>query len=169
MSFRSTGNAITADCDPLVKATKFILKPKVDIGMLQKSLRGQVDINLTHPECKNVRIPFDTLAEFKVDPRIVYVRDAVPQKSVKKKISVLSNYGEEFEVESATSKKGSVKVLAREKVSNGYEFELQITPPAPEAKRRVFTDVLSVKVRGGQQLQITCYGIYSRTGARASR
>ena len=164
--FKSTGNGITADYDPLVKATKFVLKPEIDREKLRKGMRGQVEIGLTHPECKTVRIIFDTLAEFKADPRVIYVRDAEPRKPVIKKIRVLSNYNEDFEVESASSKKDTVKVLTQEKVDNGYQFELQITPPAAESKRRVFTDVFSVKIKGGQQLQITCYGIYSRKASK---
>ena len=160
--FKSTGNAIIADYDPLVKATKFVLKPKIDMEKLRKGMRGQVEIGLTHPQCETVRIVFETLAEFKADPRVIYVRDAEPRKQVIKKIRILSNYNEDFEVESASSNKGTIKVLTQEKVDNGYQFGLQITPPAAESKRSVFTDVFSVKIKGGQQLQITCYGIYSR-------
>lgn len=167
--FAATGNVISADYDPLVEATKFVLKPTVNIGGLQKSLRGQINISLTHPECKNIRIVFDTLPEFKVDPRVVYIRDAEPQKPVKRKVSVFNNYSEDFEVEYTSSKKGTIKVLAQQKVQNGYEFELQVTPPAPEAKRMVFTDMFSVKIKGGEELKVTCYGIYSRKGAKASR
>ncbi|HIJ52684.1 MAG TPA: DUF1573 domain-containing protein [Planctomycetes bacterium] len=165
--FKSTGNTITADFDPSEKATKFVLKPKVDIEKLRKGLRGQLEIGLTHPECKKITIVFDTLAEFKLDPRIVYVREAEPQKPVTKKVWVFSNYGEDFEVESTSSKKGTVKVLTQKKIRNGYELELQITPPDAEAKRRAFTDVFSVKIKGGRQLQITCYGIYSKKAAKS--
>jgi len=161
-SFKSTGDSITADFDPSVKAATFVLKPKTDIEKLRKGLRGQVEISLTHPECKKVTIIFDTLVEFKVDPRVIYVRDAVPQKPVTKKVWIFSNYNESVEVESTSSKKGFAKVLTQEKVRNGYQFELQITPPTAESKARVFTDVFSVKLKGGQQLQITCYGIYAR-------
>ncbi|HUS74117.1 MAG TPA: DUF1573 domain-containing protein [Sedimentisphaerales bacterium] len=168
-NFKSTGDAITADYDSLVKATKFVLKPKVDNEKLRKGLRGQVEISLTHPECKTVRIVFDTLPKFKVDPRLVYLREAEPQKPVKKKVSVFSNYSEDFEVESTTSEKGTIKVLTQKKVGNGYEFELQITPLDAKAKRGVFTDVFSVKIKGGEELKITCYGVYSRKGAKASR
>ena len=167
-SFKSTGDSITADFDASVKAETFVLKPKIDIEKLQKGLRGQVEISLTHPECKKVTIIFDTLAEFKVDPRVVYVREAVPQKPVTKKVWIFSNYNEDVEVESTSSKKGIVKVLTEEKVRNRYQFELQITPPASGSKARVFTDVFSVKLKGGQQLQITCYGIYARKTARSS-
>ncbi|MBW8040479.1 MAG: DUF1573 domain-containing protein [Planctomycetes bacterium] len=167
--FKSTGNGITVDYDPLVKATKFVLKPQVDTEKLQKRPRGQVEIGLTHPGCKSVMIIFETLAEFKTDPGVVYVREAEPRKPVTKKIRIFSNYNEDFEIESASSKKGIVKVLNQEKIRNGYQFELQITPPAAESKRRVFTDVFSVKLKGGQQLQVTCYGIYSRKGTKSSR
>lgn len=167
-SFKSTGDSITADFDASVKAETFVLKPKIDTEKLQKGLRGQVEIGLTHPECKKVTIIFDTLAEFKVDPRVIYVREAVPQKPVTKKVWIFSNYKEVVEVESTSSKKGIVKVLNQEKVRNGYQFELQITPPAAESKARVFTDVFSIKLNGGQQLQMTCYGIYARKTARSS-
>lgn len=166
--FKSSGNGITADFDPLVKATKFVLKPKIDNEKLQKGPRGQVEIGLTHPGCKRVSIIFELLAEFKVDPRVVYVRDAEPQKPVTKTIKVSSNYSEDFEIESTSSKKGTVKVLTQEKVGKLYQFELEITPPAIESKRRVFTDVFTVKIKGGQQLQITCYGIYSRKSQNRS-
>ncbi len=160
--FKSTGDSITADFDPSVKAASFVLKPKTDMQKLRKGLRGQVEISLTHPECKKVIIIFDTLAEFKVDPRVVYVREAEPQKPVTKKVWVLSNYGEDIEVDSTSSRNGTIKVLAREKILNGYQFELQITPPVSESKRRVFTDVFYVQLKDAPKLQITCYGIYSR-------
>lgn len=165
----TTGNVITADYDPLVKATKFILKPKVNILGLKKSLRGQINISLTHPECKSIRIAYDTLSEFKAEPRVVYIRNAELQNPVTKKLSVINNYSEDFEVESTSSKNGTVKVLAQKKVQNGYEFELRITPPTPDPKRRVFTDVFYVQIKGGERMQITCYGIYLKTGAKASR
>ena len=165
--FKSTGDSITADFDPSEKATKLVLKPKVDIEKLRKGLRGQVEIVLTHPGCKKITIVFDTLAEFKLDPRIVYVREAEPQKPATRKVWVFSNYSEDFEVESTSSKNGTIKVLSQKKVRNGYEFELQITPPDTETKRRVFTDVFYVKIKGGQQLQITCYGIYSKKAAKS--
>jgi hypothetical protein len=161
-SFKSTGDSMTADFDPNLKDTKIVLKPVIDPEKLRRGLKGQVEIGLTHPLCKKVDIIFDTLPEFKVDPRVVYVREAVPQKPVTKQVRIFSNYNEEFEIESATSQKGSVKVLKEEKISNGYLFELEITPPALGSTRRVFTDVFSVKLKGGQVMQITCYGIFAR-------
>jgi len=167
-SFKTTGDSITAEFDPTVKSTKFVLKPTVDQEKLKKGLKGQVEIELTHPLCKKVSILFDTLDEFKIDPRVVYVREAEAQKPVTKKVSIFSNYNEEVEIESTSSKKGTVKVLSKEKIRNGYQLELQIIPPALDSKRRVFTDVFSVKLKGGQEMQITCYGIYSRNTSKTS-
>jgi hypothetical protein len=168
-SFRSTGDAITADFDPSVKAEKFVLKPKLDMEKLQKALRGQVAIELTHPQCKKISIVSDALAEFKVDPRVIYIRDAKPQKPVTRQVRIFSNYNEDVEVESASSKKGFVKVISDEKIRNGYQCELQITPPAAASKSRVFTDVFTVKLKGGQELRITCYGHFSTKNTRSSK
>jgi hypothetical protein len=168
--FKSTGDSITADYDPLVKSTKLVLKPKVDIQKLRKGLRGQVEISLTHPECKKARITFDTLPEFKMDPRVLYIRDVEPEKQITKEVRVLSNYNEDFEVESTSCKKGTVKVLTQKKVESGYQFELQITPPAVRATRRsVFTDVFYVKIKSGPQLQVTCWGRYTKKPTKPSR
>ena len=163
--FKSTADSITADFDSSVKESSFVLKPKVDMEKLGKGLRGNIEIGLTHPECKKITILYDTLSEFKTKPRVIYVREAEPLKPVTKTVSVLSNYNEDVEIESTSSKKDTIKVLTQEKVRNGYQFELQITPPAVESKRRVFTDVFTVVLKGGQQLKVTCYGIYSKKPA----
>ncbi|MHC4694032.1 MAG: DUF1573 domain-containing protein [Planctomycetota bacterium] len=165
--FKSTGNSITADFDPSVKAASFVLKPKTDMEKLRKGLRGQIDSSVTHPECKKVTIIYDTLAEYKIDPRIVYVREAEPKRPVTKKVRVFSNYDEDVEIESTSSRNGTIKVVGKEKIRNGYQFEIQITPPAAEAKRRVFTDVFYVKLKDAEKMQITCYGIYSKKAAKS--
>ncbi len=166
--FESTGGSITADFDSSVKRTSFVIRPKVDMEKLRKGMRGQINVSLDHPECKKITVSFETLADFKIDPRIVYVREAEPQKPVTKKVRILSNYNEDFEIESTSSKNGTIKVLAQEKIRDGYQFELQITPPEQESKRRVFTDVFTVELKGGQLLNITCYGIYSRKSAETA-
>jgi hypothetical protein len=122
--FKSTSDAITADFDSSVKRTSLVIRPKVDMEKLGKGMRGNIEIGLTHPECKKITILFDTLTKFKIDPRVVYVREAEPQQPVTKKVSVLSNYNEDVEIESTSSNKGIIKVLAQEKIRNGYQFEL---------------------------------------------
>ena len=160
--FKSTADSITVDVDYSVKATKFVLQPKVDIEKLRKGLNGLIDISLTHPECDKVTIPFSVLPKFKVSPPSIVVFNAKPQESIRREVWILDNYGEDFEVESALSTKGIIKVLSQEKKDNRYQFELEITPPAAEDKPKIFTDVLIVNIKGGEKLKITCRGFYSR-------
>jgi len=159
--FKSTANSITADYDPAMEATSFVLQPKVDIERLQKSSNGYINISLTHPECKTVLIPFKALSEFKVSPSVINMFNVEAQKPVTRQLWVLNNYGEDFEIESASSKKGTIKVLHEEKVGRRYKFELEIMPPATEDNKRIFTDEFIVNTRGGKWLQVPCRMFYA--------
>ena len=158
--FRATANCITADVDPSVKEKEFVLKPKIDMEILKNVLNGQIEINLTHPECSLISIPFDILPRFKVEPQAIIVYKAEPQQPVLREIWVLNNYNEDFEVESTSSKKDIIKVLNQQKVENSYKFELQITPPPAENNKR-FTDTFFIKIKDGEELKINCSGFYS--------
>lgn len=162
IDFKSTANSITADYDRSVTATSFVLEPKVDIEKVQKSLRGHVSISLTHPECKSVLIPFNALAEFRASPSVISVFNVEPQKPVKRELWVLDNYDEDFEVESAFSEKGTIKVLSQDKVGRRYKFELEIMPPAAESNPRVFTDTFIVNIKGGKKVEVICRGFYAK-------
>jgi len=159
-SFKTPQNCITAAFDSSVKKTKFVLEPKVDIEKLKKNLRGYIRIGLTHPECDTLTINFNALPRFKITPYSIIVRNAEPQKPVKRVVWILNNYGEDFQIDSVSSKNDAIKVLSREKVDSRYKLELEITPPAGD-KRRVFTDVLYVNIKGGDKLAINCHGFYA--------
>jgi hypothetical protein len=126
-------------------------------------LNGRIEIDLTHPECKTISLSLNTLPKFQIAPRSIIARGLEPNKPIVKQLRILNNYNEDFELESTSSKKGIVRVLSKELVSNGYELQLQITPPAAGNKSRVFSDVLSVKIKGGKKLDVPCSGFY--TGA----
>lgn len=169
IGFKSTGNTITAEFDRSAKATSFVLQPKVDIEKLQKSLNGHININLTHPECKTLLIPYSTLPEFTISPSVISVFNVEPGKPVTRKLWVLDNYNEDFKVASTSSEKGFVKVLSQEKVvlsqekvGSRYKFELQLTPPGADNNPRVFTDKFIVNIEGGEKLEIICRGFYSK-------
>ena len=159
--FKSTANSITVDFDASVKKTKFVLEAKVDMEKLRRGLNGSISISLTHPECRTVTIPFITRPRFKITPLSIYILNAEPQKPIKRKVWIFNNYGEDFEIESALPQKGIIKVLSQEKVRSGYQFEVEITPPAIEGKKRFFKDVFVVKIKGGERLQISCRGFYN--------
>jgi len=159
--FKSTADCITADVDSSVEATKFILEPKVDMEKLNSNLKGRVDISLTHQEEKTVEILFDVLPKFTIIPPLILAFNAEPQKPIVRRVSVLNNYGGNFEIESALSKDNMVKVLSREKIRNGYQLVVEITPPPAEGKTR-FSDMLVVKIKDGDELRLVCRGFYAR-------
>jgi len=163
--FRSTANCITADYNPSVKDTKFVLQPKVDMDKLEKTLNGRIEIGLTHPECKMVAISLRALPRFRVAPGAIVIHGANPQKPVVKKVRIYNNYKDDFKLESALSKKGIVEVVNHKKINNGYELELKITPPPAGSETRGFTETFLVKVKGGKDLEIPFNGFYPRTAA----
>jgi len=162
-SFKSTANCITADFNPSVEATKFVLQPKVDMAKLENTLNGRIEIGLSHPECKTVSVNLNTLPKFKIAPRSIIVRGMDSREPIVKKLRILNNYDEDFELESVWSSNGAVKVLSNAIVRNGYELELEITPPASKNNKRIFTDKFFIKTKEGLQLEIPCNVYYSKT------
>lgn len=158
-SFRATGNAITADYDPSLRATSHVIQLKINTKKLQRRTRGNISISLTHPGSATVVIPFDALPRFRLKPPSIALLNAEPGKPTKKEVWVLNNYGEDFEVESVSSAKEIIKVLSRQKIGNGYKFKLEITPPADTSSGR-FVDVLNIYIKGGQKLKVNCNGFY---------
>jgi len=159
--FKSTADCITADFNPSMKATRFVLQPKVDVEKLKKVSRGRIEIGITHPQCNTVTTLFNMRPRFKINPRSITVREAKPGAPIVRKVQILNNYEENFEIASVSSKKGAVRVLSQERLYNGYELELNITPPAAEATTRVFSDVFFVNIKGAERLEIPCSGFYS--------
>ena len=164
LQFKSTANCITADFDSSVEATKFILEPKVNIDAMPKNSKGRVTINLTHPEGKTATILFSVLPRYTVKPSMILVWDAKPEQPVVKKIDVLNNYRTDFEIESVSSDRNIVgmKVLEQRKITNGYQLDLELIPPAVDNKTG-FVDELSVHIKGGEKLTVRCTGRYPKT------
>ncbi len=156
--FKSTADCITADVDSSVEAIKFILEPKVDMEKLNNNLKGHIDISLTHLEEKTVEILFDVLPKFTIIPPLILAINAEPQKPIVRRVSVLNNYGGNFEIESALSKDNTVKVLKQEKIRSGYQLVVEITPPSAKS----FSDMLIIKIKDGDELKLVCRGIYAK-------
>ena len=166
--FKSTADCITADFDPTVEATEFVLEPKIDAEKLKKSLKGRVNITFNHPQGKNATIVYSVLPKYTVNPPLLIIFDAVPDKPIVRKISILNNYKKEFEIESLSSKSNvvDIEVLEQKKISNGYQLEVAITPPADEGKTK-FSDQLLVSIKDGEELPIRCNGYYTKRKAEA--
>ena len=54
--------------------------------------------------------------------------------------------------------------MSHKKFGNGYELELQITPPS--SGERVFTETFYINLKDGKKLEIPLSGFYSRTVAQ---
>jgi hypothetical protein len=158
--FKATADSITADFDPQAKATEFVLKPKADLAKLEHNLRGRISIAVTHPECKTVDLVYDVLPEFTVSPPNIMMFGLKPEKSVERDIWILDNYQQNFEIESVSSKKGLIKLVAKTKVDNRYQLRIEVTPPRREGGNTLVSDTLDVKIENGQTLPIPFRGFY---------
>jgi hypothetical protein len=161
--FKSTGDCITAEYDPNVEKTEFVLKPKVDMEKLQKNTRGRIIISLTHPQGNTATILFSVLTEYTIIPSMIFPLDSEPGKPIEQKIDVINNFDKNFEIESLTSKGDiiGVKVLQQIKITKGYRLEVELTVQPLENKTN-FTGQLYVNIKGGQKLPIRCKGYYSK-------
>jgi hypothetical protein len=161
-AFNATGNAVSADFDPNQKAAKFVLKTKMDTQKTGANSSGRVEITTTHPECPTITVPFSVLARFKVEPPTINILNAEVNKSVKKELWLLNNYSEDFEIASATSKAGVIKVASQEKIGNRCKFGLVIVPPPTNNPTRMFTDTFTITTKDGEKIEVVCRGFYQR-------
>jgi len=159
--FRTTANLLTADVDPSIEATEFVLEPKVDIEKINGSLSGRISVETTHPDGNSLTAFFEVLPKYTSIPSSIMLFSAEPGKPVLKKISVINNYGGEFEIDSVSSKNNSVgiKVVNKKKIYNGYQLEVEITPPDKDRSIR-FMDEFSVNIKSGEKVAIRCNGGY---------
>jgi hypothetical protein len=172
-SFAATNGALTADFDSSVKATQFVLQPNADIEKLKKRSNGRISIGIAFigPDAKpeTITIIFQALSRFTIRPSMLIVLYNNPTESIKKTLTVTNNYGEDFEIESTSTKDNHIKVLSQKKVGNRYQLELEITPPPGQDVKR-FSDTFTINLKGGEKLEVPCRGIYrAPTTKTASR
>ena len=163
VGFKSTADCISADFDPSVEATKFVLQPRVDSEKLQKNLKGRVSIDLTHPEGNTATLLFDVLARYTLSPPLLIVFNAEPETPTVRKLSVLNNYKQNFEIESVSSEGSmvNVRVLEKKAIKQGYQLDLEITPP-PAGDGIKFSDKFTIHLKDGRTLPITCNGYFTK-------
>jgi hypothetical protein len=159
-SFRSTANVLSAEFDPNASATEFVLKPRADMEKLPRNRRGVVSVNLTHPECSNIRVPFDVLPEFSVNPAYLMVWDLRVGQTIERDVQIIGNYQNDFEIESVSSQNGEVTLLEQTKVDGHWDLRIEIKPPARKDDNAMVTDAIEVKIKGGETVPISFRGIY---------
>ena len=165
-SITATNRCITAPVDPAVEATKFVLPLEVDVAKLEGRTYGNIGLRLTHPQCARLLIPFTVLRKYRAIPSQIYLFNAVPQESVLRTLSVASESDPDFEIESTEVETGFVKIVKQARMANGYRLDLEITPPAREGERRVYTDRLHLHV-GQHDVAVRVRAVYPEEYARA--
>ena len=165
--FKSTGDCITANYNPSIKSTQFVIEPKVDLNKLEWSMDGRFDINLSHPQCKTVTGTYSAPPRFIANPRTITVNEAYPGQKIVKSVRIISNYNEKFNIEPLRSSTGIINVVDQKAIQNGYELQLEITPPKVEEQTKTFTHIFGVNLQGIGTLRIDCKGFYE--GAKSSR
>lgn len=160
----TTNNAIQIDFDPEKKATEFVLHPTVDTELLSKFPVGTIQIKVDHPKTKQV------IAQYRMQPRFVVSRpriimqNAQPGSTDVKDVLIRSNYGEKVEIESASSRGGTMEIVETQEVEgDALKVMVKITvPPQDDSNRRYFSDELDIKLTNGFETQIRCSGWYKR-------
>lgn len=160
--FDATAEAVTANFDPAQKAAKFALQTKVDHNKMGASSNGRIEIALTHPECPSITVPFSVLARFRIDPPAINVLNAEPGEKIQRELWVLDNYDEDFEIASAVSGQNIVKVVGKEKLGHRYKLNIEIMPPETKKTARMFADTLSLTMKDGEKINVTCRGFFRR-------
>jgi len=145
------------DFDPVVEGTDFLLEPQVMMEKLKGVKNGSVTISLTHPSQKSISIGFSVLPPFKADPATIIALNSEPGKPVRKVLYILSNYGEDLEVESVEASNDIIQIVSQQKQRDKYVITLDIVAPEKIEKTH-FNSKLIVKIVGADPLEISCIG-----------
>ncbi len=164
-SVSSTNSCITVEVDPAVEATSFVLPLRMDADRLGGRTSGTIALMLTCPERTRLLVPFRVQQEYRALPSQLVLFNTVPGQATKRGVSILSDVHADFTIDAIESEKDFVKVTAQEKVANGYRLVVEITPPSPEDKQSIATDVLHVRM-GQHDLAVSVRMMYRGTLAR---
>ncbi|MBN2132495.1 MAG: DUF1573 domain-containing protein [Sedimentisphaerales bacterium] len=161
-----SGNCITADIDPAVKATEFTIHAILDVEKLRNQPAGYLKLLLTHPHCRDIRIRFTTLPEFQFTPPSLVLFNLKPGAPRRMDVWLANNYGQDFDIASVVSEQNLIDVVGKQKVppkdgqGTRYRLTLSILVPDAEDGRESFNDTLSVHLAGGQVQRLQCHGYY---------
>jgi hypothetical protein len=161
-NFASSNSVINADFDKSANGLSVTFEPVVNMRKLGKYLNGQVKIDLTHPQCKQLVIPFFSRGRFRTEPGSITLMDVRPGIRIRRHFFLRSNYDEDFEIESISCKKGSIKVVKQKKLSDHYKVDLIIIPPETDENTAYFSDVLVIKIKDNPDLEMNCRVYYSK-------
>jgi len=127
---------------------------------LPQNVRGVISVDLTHPDCTNIRVPFDVLPEYTINPAQLMVWDLRAEQPIEREVQIRGNYQRDFEVESVSSQKGMITLLSKTRTDEYYQLRIQIKAPPRQGENAMATDMLEVKIKDGETVSIPFRGIY---------
>ena len=101
----------------------------VNLANLRKVNRGSITIRTDHPKLKTVSIYFTAEKAFVSQPGSRSLPRLKPGETRNTFVTIVSNFGEEFEIGEVTSKKGNIKVVNSEKTDDGYKIHFDFIVP----------------------------------------
>ncbi len=150
--------------DASKKAQSFTLEPVVDTEKLNQTNTGVIQIKTDHPQSGTLVVRYQATPKYELSrPRII-LQNVEPGVPVVKDVIIRSNYGEDVQIESVSSKNGYMEVESQEKDGEHLQLQVKITPPEQgETSRRYITDSLDITLTDGTALTIRCSGWFKLT------
>ena len=101
---------------------------------------------------------YQALQPFAAKPATRYFSKAKPGESIKSTVTVISNFGESFELGRVRSEKGHVKILNTSKSPDGYKIDFALNVPQ-DHKSGLIRDHLLIDIKGRQKdaVKVICY------------
>ena len=158
--FESVGNCITVNFNPNEKATQFILKPKVDTEVLRMLPEGKFNIRLSHPDCPLVSGSYYAPARFTISPQRLTLNNINPGNSIVRTITIKSNYGEQFDLETSLSNQSVLNIVNYQKITDGYRLSVEINPPPSRNGAQMFSESINLALPGFESFTVQCNGYY---------
>ncbi len=158
--FSSVGDLFTIDFDPKKQADTHTLYPKVNLGLLNKYPDGYLVFTVNHPSCKSLQVEYNSSKEFEVTPGVLVFRNAVAGEVQKQTLQLVCKYRLPVEIETVTSDKNIASMVSQKSNGYGLDFDIQVVPPPKTGPGRVFSDILHVKIKGKEPIDVPCRGFY---------
>lgn len=158
VSFTSTDETVKVDFDPNKEALEFVLQPTVDLTKFnQDRLGGIIDIKLSHPKAKSLRISYSIKPMWVTTPAKFIIIDAEYGTVSKRNLFIKSNYGEKVEVASVSSQEKLMTVVSQLQEGNGVRMKVDIQVPTKDKMTQIAKkDVLEIKLETGDTLKVEC-------------
>ena len=158
VGFTSTGNALKLIFDKNTKAKRHVLPIQINLDRLRQQQRGSLVVRVDHPKVKSISVFYQSLKPFAAKPATRYFSKAKPGQSINSTVTIISNFGEPFELDQVRSEKGHVEILSTTKSPDGYRIDFTLKIPKDQ-KSGIIRDhlLIDIKNRKDDPIKVICY------------